>query len=174
MKGTFIVNDREQRWEFPPAERLLLTLRRHGYTEVKNGCEEGECGACLILLDGKLINSCQVFTATAIDTEITTVKGIGDLHNPHPLQKAFVETGAVQCGFCSPGFIVASYSILKDNPNASMDEIKDGLNGNLCRCTGYVKILEAIELAAESMRENQHTISETKPERTRRIPQPIR
>jgi len=157
MKGTFIVNNRKELWDFPPDDRLLSTLRRYGYTEVKNGCQEGECGACLILLEDSLINSCQVLTASADGKRITTVKGMGDLHHPHVIQKAFVETGAVQCGFCTPGFIIASYALLKENPNPSIAEIKNGLDGNLCRCTGYVKIIEAVRLAADSLRTNQHS-----------------
>jgi len=153
MQGSFIVNSQAQQWHFPAEERLLLTLRRYGYTEVKNGCQEGECGACLILLNDELVNSCQVLTASAIGQRITTVKGIGDLHDPHIIQQAFVKAGAVQCGFCTPGMVMASYALLRDNPDPSTAEIKAGLDGNLCRCTGYVKIIEAVQLAADYLRE---------------------
>jgi len=152
MKGAFTVNGKNRKFTFTPDERLLFTLRANGYTEVKNGCQEGECGACLILLDDKPVNSCQVLTASAIDKNIKTVKGIGDLHFPHIIQRAFVETGAVQCGFCTPGMIIATHALLRDNPDPSEEEIKNGLDGNLCRCTGYVKIIEAVQLAAERMK----------------------
>ncbi len=153
MQGSFIINKEEQQMSFPADERLLLTLRRYGYTEVKNGCQEGECGACLILLEGDVVNSCQVLTASATGKKITTVKGIGDLHNPHIIQQAFVESGAVQCGFCTPGMVMASYALLKHNPSPSPEEIKKGLDGNLCRCTGYIKIVQAVQLAADHLRE---------------------
>jgi len=155
MQGTFIVNGKQLTFTFEPDERLLITLRNHGYTEVKNGCQEGECGACLILLGDKAVNSCQILTATAIDKKITTVKGIGKLHAPHAIQKAFVETGAVQCGFCTPGMVIASYALLKKNPDPSALEIQNALDGNLCRCTGYVKIVEAVKLAAERMKNGE-------------------
>jgi aerobic-type carbon monoxide dehydrogenase small subunit (CoxS/CutS family) len=149
MEGTFIINDAEMALDFAPDERLLDTLRNHGYTEVKYGCNEGECGACLILLDSLPVNSCQVFTASVINRCITTVKGIGTLHRPHLIQKAFVEAGAVQCGYCTPGMVLAAYSLLSDNPEPTEDDIKKALDGNLCRCTGYVKIIEGVGLAAK-------------------------
>lgn len=152
MEGTFIVNGKHLTFAFEPDERLLITLRNHGYTEVKNGCQEGECGTCLILLDEKAMNSCQVLTASVIGKKIQTVKGIGDLHQPHAIQQAFVEAGAVQCGFCTPGMVIASYALLKKNPDPSVAEIQNALDGNLCRCTGYVKIVEAVKLAAERMK----------------------
>jgi carbon-monoxide dehydrogenase small subunit len=154
MEAVLKINGTSVPVTFEFDEHLLHTLRNHGFTEVKNGCEEGECGACLILLNGKPMNSCQVFTATAINDEITTVKGIGTLHKPHIIQECFVEAGAVQCGFCTPGMVLASYALLRDNPSPTDDEIKRALSGNLCRCTGYVKIVEAVKLAASKMRED--------------------
>jgi aerobic-type carbon monoxide dehydrogenase small subunit (CoxS/CutS family) len=151
MSGQFIINGKEYHFEYKSDERLLFTLRNNGFTEVKNGCLEGECGACLILLDDKPVNSCQVFTASAIEKDIITVKGIGNIHEPHIIQEAFVETGAVQCGYCTPGMVLASYALLKTNPDPSESEIKSALDGNLCRCTGYVKIIEAVKLAAERL-----------------------
>lgn len=151
MNEMFTVNGKNRKFTFEPDERLLHTLRNHGFTEVKNGCLEGECGACLILLDNKPVNSCQVLTASVIGRDIKTVKGIGNLHEPHIIQEAFVEAGAVQCGFCTPGMVLASFALLKDNPNPSETEIKNALDGNLCRCTGYVKIIEAVKLAAERL-----------------------
>jgi len=152
MDGFFTVNGKKYRFVFKADERLLFTLRNHGFTEVKNGCLEGECGACLILLADKPVNSCQVLTASVIDKNIKTVKGIGNLHEPHIIQEAFVEVGAVQCGFCTPGMILATYALLKENPKPSDVEIKDALDGNLCRCTGYVKIIEAVQMAAKRMK----------------------
>jgi carbon-monoxide dehydrogenase small subunit len=148
MKGIFTINNIKKQLFFEPDERLLITLRRHGYTEVKNGCEEGECGACLVLLEGKAVNSCQILTASVIGKEIQTVKGIGDMHKPHPIEQAFADSGAIQCGFCTPGMVIATYALLKENPNPTDDEIKSALDGNLCRCTGYVKIIDAVRLAA--------------------------
>ena len=156
MRGKFTINGKEKQLKFDPDERLVITLRNNGYTEVKNGCLEGECGACMILLDGKPVHSCQIFTASVQNRNIKTVKGIGDLHLPHEIQKAFVDAGAVQCGFCSPGFIVATYALLNKNPNPTEDEIKRAIDGNLCRCTGYVKIIDAIKNAAKSIqKENE-------------------
>ena len=154
MEGTFNINGKEQLLRFSADERLLFTLRKHGFTEVKNGCLEGECGACLVLLDDKPVNSCQVFSASAVGKNITTVKGIGNFHEPHIIQESFVEAGAVQCGFCTPGMVLATYALLKSNPNPSEAEIKNALDGNLCRCTGYVKIVEAVRLAAERIQES--------------------
>ncbi|MCD6595953.1 (2Fe-2S)-binding protein [bacterium] len=149
MRGKFIINGDTKEFEFEPKIKLLHLLRDNGYTEVKNGCEEGECGACVILLDGKLVNSCQVLAASAIEHKITTVKGIGNLHEPNPIQQAFVDAGAVQCGFCTPGMVLATYSLLQRNPNPDDDEIKQALDGNLCRCTGYLKIIDAVKLSIE-------------------------
>jgi aerobic-type carbon monoxide dehydrogenase small subunit (CoxS/CutS family) len=155
MDGEFIVNGERLKVSFRPAATLLDILRREGHTEVKEGCREGQCGSCVILLKGRLVNSCQVLAASAMGKEITTVKGLGSLHAPHPIQTAFVEAGAVQCGFCTPGMILASYSLLKKNQNPDEEEIRKALDGNLCRCTGYVKIVDAIKLAARRMRTDE-------------------
>jgi carbon-monoxide dehydrogenase small subunit len=155
MKAEFTVNGSARTFTFEPDERLLTTLRNHGYMEVKNGCLEGVCGACVILLNDKPVNSCQVLTASVTGQTITTVRGIGTLHTPHIIQEAFVEAGAVQCGFCTPGMITATYALLRENPDPSEAEIKNALDGNLCRCTGYVKIIEAVQLAAQRLRETQ-------------------
>jgi carbon-monoxide dehydrogenase small subunit len=153
MNATVNINNRDINVSFDADERLLHTLRRHGFTEVKSGCEEGECGACLVLINGRPVNSCLAYTATVSGDRILTVKGIGDLHEPHVIQQAFVECGAVQCGFCTPGMVVAAYALLKENPDPDDAEITEALSGNLCRCTGYVKIIEAVKLAAERLRE---------------------
>ena len=152
MQAVLKINGEEKELCFSGDATLLTVLRENGYTEVKEGCHEGECGSCLILLSGKPVNSCQVFAATAIGKEIMTVKGLGDIHRPHPIQTAFVETGAVQCGYCIPGTVLSAYSLLESNPSPSDYEIKKALDGNLCRCTGYVKIIEAVRLAAKRMR----------------------
>lgn len=136
-------------------ETLLNFLRRIGYKDVKCGCEEGACGSCLVLLDGKAVNSCQVFAASCIDAKIITSNGLGTANNPHPIQKAFVDAGAVQCGFCTPGMVIATYELLSKNPDPSEEDIKIALSGNLCRCTGYVKIIEAVKLAAKYMKDNR-------------------
>lgn len=153
MKGMFIINGQRKQLSFASDERLLVTLRNNGYKEVKNGCQEGECGACLVLLNEQPVNSCQILTASVQGQDIITVKGIGDLHAPHIIQKAFVQTGAIQCGFCSPGFIISTYALLQNNPQPDAEQIKQALSGNLCRCTGYVKIIEAVKLAARKLQE---------------------
>jgi len=152
MKGEFVVNGKRVRCTFSTDVTLLDLLRSEGFTEVKEGCREGQCGCCVVLLEGKLVNSCQVFAASAMGKEITTVKGLGNLHSPHPLQTAFVEAGAVQCGFCTPGMILAAYALLKENPDPNDEEIIQALDGNLCRCTGYVKIIQAVKRGARRMR----------------------
>jgi aerobic carbon-monoxide dehydrogenase small subunit len=134
-------------------ESLLTTLREHlGLAGSKNACEQGECGSCSVYLDGELVCSCLVLAAQAEGREVVTVEGIapsdGELHE---VQRAFVETGGVQCGFCTPGLIVASHDLLARNPRPSDPEIREALAGNLCRCTGYEKIIDAVRLAAERM-----------------------
>ena len=154
MKGVFKVNGRTCEMEFHALDTLLTVLRAGGFTEVKEGCAEGQCGACVVLLNGVLVNSCQVMAAAALNTDILTVRGLGTLHHPHPIQLAFVETGAVQCGFCTPGMVLAAHALLRQNPDPSEQEIRSALDGNLCRCTGYVKIVQAVQLAARRMAEH--------------------
>jgi aerobic-type carbon monoxide dehydrogenase small subunit (CoxS/CutS family) len=151
MRQVFKINSVEKELLLNPGDTLLQTLRDNGYTEVKCGCSEGECGACLVLLEDLPVNSCQVFALSVKDKKITTVKGIGTIYHPHKIQKAFVEAGADQCGFCTPGMVVASYALLKKNPKPTKQEINEALDGNLCRCTGYVKIVEAVEKAASEL-----------------------
>ncbi len=153
MKGIFLVNGGKYEFEFAGSETLLDLLRREGFTEIKKGCGEGHCGACAVIVGDKLKLACQSLAASAMNTEIITTKGLGDMHNPHPIQEAFVKTGAVQCGFCIPGKVIATYALLKRNPDPTDDEIKEGLDGHICRCTGYVKTLEGVKLAAKMMRE---------------------
>ena len=137
-------------WE---GESLLYVLReRLGLPGSKNACEQGECGSCSVYLDGQLVCSCLVLAGQAEGSEVVTVEGIGDGEKLHSVQKAFVEAGAVQCGFCTPGFIVATHDLLRGNPEPSEAEIREALAGNLCRCTGYEKILDAVRLATGKAR----------------------
>ena len=134
-------------WE---GESLLYALReRFGLPGSKNACEQGECGSCSVLLDGELVCSCLVLAAQADGHEIVTVEGLGGEDGLHPVQEAFIEAGAVQCGFCTPGLVVAAADLLRRSPEPTEDEIREALSGNLCRCTGYGKIFEAVRLAAE-------------------------
>ena len=134
-------------WE---GESLLYVLReRLALPGSKNACEQGECGSCSVYLDGVLVCSCLVLAGQAVGCEILTVEGLADGEALHPVQEAFVETGAVQCGFCTPGLIVATHDLLRREPEPSDAEIREALAGNLCRCTGYEKILDAVRLAAE-------------------------
>lgn len=140
----FTVNGHEVRAEFPAHRTLLHALRELGYTEVKNGCEKGDCGACIVLLDGRAVNSCLVLAVQARGREVTTVRGLGTVNHLHPVQKNFIEQGAIQCGFCTPGMILSAKALLDKNPHPNEDEIRRALAGNLCRCTGYAKIVKAI------------------------------
>jgi aerobic carbon-monoxide dehydrogenase small subunit len=136
-------------WE---GESLLFVLReRLGLPGSKNACEQGECGSCSVYLDGEVVCSCLVLAAQAQGRDVVTVEGIANGHGDglHEVQRAFVEAGAVQCGFCTPGLIVTSHDLLRHNPRPSDAEIREALAGNLCRCTGYEKILDAVHLAAE-------------------------
>ena len=133
-------------WE---GESLLFLLReRLGLPGSKNACEQGECGSCSVLLDGQLVCSCLVLAAQADGHEVVTVEGLAENGELHPVQDAFVRAGAVQCGFCTPGLVVAAADLLRRSPQPSDDEIREALSGNLCRCTGYQKILDAVRLAA--------------------------
>jgi carbon-monoxide dehydrogenase small subunit len=143
------VNGAKQQVEAHPAERLVDVLRyRLGLTGVKEGCGAGQCGACTVLLDGRPVSSCLVFAGDAVGHEITTIEGLAAEGQMHPLQQAFVKHGAVQCGFCTPGMLLAAKALLDENPAPTEEEIRRGLAGNLCRCTGYRKIIEAIQSVA--------------------------
>jgi carbon-monoxide dehydrogenase small subunit len=142
--------------EVEPRERLLDVLRyKVGLTGTKEGCGTGDCGACTVIVNGKRITSCLMLAVSAHDSEITTVEGVASDGHLHPVQQAFMEHGGLQCGICTPGFIVSSYALLKENPNPTEDEIRFGLAGNLCRCTGYVKIVEAVKTAAKELQESR-------------------
>ncbi len=156
MKIRFTVNGRKVDREVTAESRLLDLLRDDLHlTGTKEGCGEGECGACTVLIDGKAVNSCLVLAPQADGKDILTVEGLAKGDELHPIQRAFVEKGAVQCGFCTPGFIMSTYALLKESPNPSNEEVMTALEGNLCRCTGYTKIIEAVHYAAELMREGE-------------------
>ena len=139
------------RTEAAAYETLLDVLRKKlGAKEVKSGCAKGDCGACAVLLDGKAVNACLVLAVQANGCAVVTVRGIGTEDHPHPLQESFVRHGAVQCGYCTPGMIVSAKALLERNANPTKEEIREGISGNLCRCTGFKKIVEAIERAAKS------------------------
>src|SRR6266513_236435 len=133
-------------------ESLMTVLRQEGYYSVKHGCETGECGACTVLVDGMPRPSCVTLAAQVGGCTLTTVESLGSARNLHPLQEAFIDTGAIQCGFCTPGMVLSAHALLKRNPNPAEDEIRDALSGNLCRCTGYVKPVQAIQRAAAILR----------------------
>ncbi len=156
MKMQCTVNGQHVERDIDSDLRLLDFIRETLHlTGTKEGCGEGECGACTVLMDGKAVNSCLVLALQADGANIITVEGLAEGHALHPIQQAYVETGAVQCGFCAPGFIMAAYALLQDTPDPSEEEILSGLEGNLCRCTGYAKILEAVKLAAIRMRDSK-------------------
>jgi carbon-monoxide dehydrogenase small subunit len=151
MRIELTVNGERREADVWAGESLLYVMReRLGLPGSKNACEQGECGSCSVLLDGKLVCACLVLAAQAEGHELVTVEGLGEDGDLHPVQAAFTETGAVQCGFCTPGFIVATVDLLARTPSPSEDEIREALSGNLCRCTGYAKIFDAVRLAAGS------------------------
>lgn len=136
------------------ARKSLLDLLRDDLelTGVKDACGQvGECGACTVLLDGKLVNSCLVLAGQADGCVVTTIEGLADQDGLHPVQRAFIEVGAVQCGFCTPGAILSAYDLLKRNPHPTDEQIREALSGNLCRCTGYTKMVEAVHNAEEEL-----------------------
>jgi carbon-monoxide dehydrogenase small subunit len=144
-----VVNGQRREMDVWEGESLLYALReRLGLPGSKNACEQGECGSCSVLLDGTLVCACLVLAAQAEGREVVTVEGLAANGSLHAVQEAFVETGAVQCGFCTPGLVVATADLLARSPDPSEDEIREALSGNLCRCTGYAKIFDAVRLAA--------------------------
>ena len=142
-----------------PEEDLSLSLLRFlrerlDLTGTKNGCEKGACGACTVVVNGAARRSCRLTMASVLGAEILTIEGLaGEDGTLHPIQQAFVDAGAIQCGFCTPGMVMSSYALLRKNPHPTREDIRRALSGNLCRCTGYVQIIDAVELAAQRMRE---------------------
>ena len=152
MKITLTVNEARRELEVAAGETLLEVLRRIGYKSVKKGCGSGDCGACAVLLDGRAINACLCLAAKADGRVVVTVEGLANDQKLHALQEAFLDEGAVQCGYCTPGMLIAAADLLLHTPDPSEEEIRQAISGNLCRCTGYVKQIEAIRIAAERMR----------------------
>ncbi len=149
MKIELTVNGERREADVWGGESLLFVLREQlGLPGSKNACEQGECGSCSVLLDGTLVCACLVLAAQADGHEVVTVEGVGKEGALHRVQEAFVAAGAVQCGFCTPGLIVATVGLLEHNPSPSDDEIREALSGNICRCTGYQKIFDAVRAAA--------------------------
>ena len=148
---TLRINGRTHTGAYGPNVTLLQILRDLGYVDVKCGCEQGDCGACAVLMDGVAVNSCLVLAVQADGAEIVTTAGLGTLQDPHPLQAAFADHGAIQCGYCTPGLIISAKALLDKNPHPTEAEIRQGISGNLCRCTGYGQIIDAVQAAAESM-----------------------
>ena len=151
MRIIITINGEAREADVWPGESLLFALReRFGLPGSKNACEQGECGSCSVLLDGRLVCACLVLAAQADGHEVVTVEGLRAGDEPHAVQEAFVGAGAVQCGFCTPGLVVATVDLLARIPNPSEDEVREALSGNLCRCTGYAKIFDAVRLAARA------------------------
>ena len=147
------INGEEQDFLADSRDSLLDALRdRIGLTGAKEGCNNGNCGACAVIMDGRLVNSCCVMAAEVEGAQITTIEGVASQDSLHPLQQSFLEEAALQCGICTPGFIMSSKALLEQNPNPTEHEIRFWLSGNLCRCTGYDKIIRAVQKAGEVMR----------------------
>ncbi len=144
------VNGKEVEVSVDPTWTLLKVLREKlGLKGTKKGCEQGDCGACTVIMDGRAVNACLVLALQAESKEIETVESLGTPDNLHPLQESFIKHGAVQCGFCTPGMLMSAVALTRKNPTPSVEEIKITISGNLCRCTGYVKIIKAIQSATE-------------------------
>jgi carbon-monoxide dehydrogenase small subunit len=149
----FTLNGEQVEVAFAPHKTLLELVREDlNLTGTKHGCELGECGTCAVLVDGRSILSCLMLGIEAAGREVTTIEGMSEGNRLHPLQETFADLGAAQCGYCTPGFLLVAKELLATNPSPTRDEIKEALAGNLCRCTGYIKIYEAVELAAARMR----------------------
>jgi len=156
MKIDLTVNGKDLVMDAAPGETLLELLRREGYKSVKKGCGTGDCGACAVLLNGRAVNSCLVLAAKASGSAVTTIEGISGDGELHPVQQAFLDGGAIQCGYCTPSMVLTTIDFLSRNPDPSDDEIRAAIAGNLCRCTGYDKQVAAIRDAAARMRGGPH------------------
>jgi len=153
---TIIVNGETRRASVPPETTLLALLRDHfGLTGAKVGCDVGDCGACTVIVDDRPVNACLMLAGQADRRRVLTIEGVASNGKLHPLQKAFEERGALQCGFCGPGIILSAKALLDQNPEPSRHEIRDALAGNLCRCTGYAKLVDAVSDAARAIRSEQ-------------------
>ena len=151
-KITFILNGTHHELHVKPWRTLLEMIREDlGLTGTKEGCGEGECGSCTVMMGGKTVNSCLVPAAEADHMEITTIEGLAEGDTLHPIQEAFVNHSGMQCGFCTPGMIMSARALLEDKPDPNEEEIREGIAGNFCRCTGYTKIIESINAAAKAM-----------------------
>jgi aerobic carbon-monoxide dehydrogenase small subunit len=152
------VNRKTHRLELHGQETLLEVLRDQlGLTGTKTACDEGECGACTVLVNNRSVLSCLTLACDIDGEEVTTIEGLAQEENLHPLQQAFLDKGAVQCGFCIPGMIMASKSLLDQNPNPTAEEIETALDGNICRCSGYIKIIEAVQYAGELLKKQKRS-----------------
>ncbi len=150
---TLNVNGKEYTIQVKPSATLLDVIREElALTGAKEGCGEGECGACTVIMDGLAVNACLILAAEANGKQITTIEGLARGEQLHPIQQAFVDVGGLQCGFCTPGMILSTKALLDKNQNPTDEEIRKGLEGNFCRCTGYTKIVESVRVAAEKMR----------------------
>ena len=150
---TCTINGRERNLAVEATELLVDTLRlRLGLTGTKKACGTGDCGACTVIVDGEAVRSCILLTASMHGKSITTIEGLGDVSHLHPIQQAFIDAGAVQCGYCTPGMILTAKALLERQPHPTPEQIREAISGNLCRCTGYVKIEAAIRMAAERSR----------------------
>ena len=156
------INGELKHWSIAPGDLLLDVLRREAYFGVKRGCETGECGACTVLLNGKPINSCLMFAAQAEGGELLTIEGVARRDKLDPIQEAFLEHGAVQCGYCTPGMILSAKALLAEHADPTEAQVREALAGNFCRCTGYLKPVEAVLAAAKAYRQNRKTKTETR------------
>ncbi len=152
MKITTAINGQKKVLSVEPNDVLLDVLRREGYKGVKEGCRKGTCGACVILLNGKAVNSCLILAVRAAGQQITTIEGLGTPDAPHPLQRTFVDAGAIQCGYCTPGAMLSAKALLDEIPHPSEAQVREALDGNLCRCTGYVKQVQAVLAASRILK----------------------
>jgi carbon-monoxide dehydrogenase small subunit len=158
VKVTVTVNGESRTASVPPETTLLKLLRESfNLTGAKLGCDVGDCGACTVIVDGKIVNSCLMLAGQADGRDVLTIEGLATMERLHPIQKAFEEKGSLQCGFCGPGVIMAAKALLDENPNPTVQEIRDGLAGNLCRCTGYTKMIEAVQVIARGTASGQVT-----------------
>ena len=157
---TLTVNGVQYEIAVEPRQSLLQVLREELHlTGTKEGCSEGECGACTVLLDGQTVDSCLIFGLEAHGREVVTIEGLAQGDQLHPVQKAFAEYGAVQCGFCTPGMILSAKALLEQTPNAPVEDIKEAIAGNLCRCTGYIQIIESIKAVSGYGKDEPHVVA---------------